>query len=99
LHVVAHEGDIITTLKNLNLKDVAFFLLAAWDAVQPKTIRASWNPLLGKESILEEESTDIVGDASQEITLSLSLWLHSPRADYTDGATAADRRSSANFSG
>jgi hypothetical protein len=71
LHVVAHEGDIITTLKNLNLKDVAFFLLAAWDAVQPKTIRTSWNPLLGKVSILEEESTDIVGDASQEMICSL----------------------------
>jgi hypothetical protein len=27
----------------------------------------------------------------------ITLWRHSPRTDYTDGATAADRRSSANF--
>jgi hypothetical protein len=26
-----------------------------------------------------------------------TLWRHSPRTDYTDGATAAGRRSSANF--
>lgn len=65
-HVVAQQGEIVKTLKMLNLRDVVFFLAAAWQAVQPKIIRSSWNPLLGKEN-MHEEPTDSNDDISHHI--------------------------------
>lgn len=69
-YVVAQQQEILTTLKNLNLKDVVLFLAAAWEAVQSKTIRNSWNPLLGKENI-HTVSTDDNDEASRQMISTL----------------------------
>lgn len=63
-HVVAQDSDIISILKKLNLKDVVFYLTAAWDSVKPQLIRTSWNKILGKEST-QEENTEVIDEASQ----------------------------------
>ena len=55
-----------------------FFLAAAWDGVQLKTIRSSWNPLLGKEN--HEESTGNNDDVSRQ----MSTLIKNTNPDATD---------------
>ncbi|XP_062829389.1 zinc finger protein with KRAB and SCAN domains 7 [Anolis carolinensis] len=55
------EGqDMIEKWKNINVKEVAYWVARAWTDVKAPTIARSWKKLLGedKDEIMERESTD-----------------------------------------
>ncbi|KAK9685287.1 DDE superfamily endonuclease [Popillia japonica] len=66
VHILSEDTDIKDGLKNLNMRDVVYWLAESWKSCSVNLIKKSWHPLWVSPEQYEWEEED---------NLSLSQWI------------------------